>query len=122
MGRKINPLSNPQESLAKKTAIEEILNHAKVIANTNAASWLPQRRYLQKVLWSLSITELNKWTIVDTEAILSKLRDKDPKSKQIAYLEEIVKAQGIALVTVSHDNSYLEKSERAIAEGRRLGR
>jgi len=118
MGRKISPLSSPEESLAKKKAIDEILNEARALANTDAASWLPQRRYLQKVLWSLSVTELKKWTVFDTGAILSKLEGKDPKSKQIAKLEELVQALGFAASQISGDKSYFEKAQRGIAEAR----
>ena len=122
MGRRISPLTSPGESVAKKKAIEEILNEARLLANTNAAYWLPQRRYLQKVLWSLSLAELNKWTIVDTRAVLAKLQGKDPKSRQIAKLEELVRAQAIALNILSGDKSYFEKSEQGIAEAREAGR
>lgn len=122
MGRKISPLSSLEESVAKKMAIEEILNEAQLLANTNAAYWLPQRRYLQKVLWSLSLAELNKWTIGDTGAVLAKLQGKDPKSKQIAQLEGLVRAEAKALFILSGDEGYLEKSEQGIAEAREVGR
>ena len=120
MGRKISPLNTLEESLAKKKAIEEILINAKVLASTDAASWLPKRRYLQKVLWGLSVAELKKWTSVDTAAILSKLEGKDPKSKQIAKLEEMVEALGFAATTISGDKEYKEKAYQAIAEAREI--
>ena len=120
MGRKISPLNTPEESLAKKQAIEEILINAKVLAHTDTASWLPKRRYLQKTLWSLSVAELKKWTSVDTAAILSKLEGKDPKSKQIAMLEKVVEALGFAATSASGDKEYLEKARQAISEGREI--
>jgi hypothetical protein len=122
MGRKISPLSSLEESLAKKMAIEKILDEARILANTNAVYWLPQRRYIQKVLWSISLAELKKWTTVDTGAILAKLQGKDPKSRQIAKLEELVRAEATALFILSGDNGYLEKSEQGIAEAREAGR
>ena len=35
--------------------------------------WLPLRRYLQRVLWSLSLTELNKWKNSDSMELLAEL-------------------------------------------------
>jgi len=118
MGRKISSLNTPEESLAKKKAIEEILISAKVVASTDVTSWLPKRRYLQKVLWGLSVAELESWTLVDTAAILSKLEGKDPKSKQIAKLEELVEALGTAASIISGDQQYLEGAHQGIREAR----
>ena len=106
--------------MAKKKAIEEILISAKALASTDAATWLPKRRYLQKVLWGLSVAELQKWTLVDTAAILAKLEGKDPKSKQIAKLEEMVQALGFAASTISGDKQYLEKAQQVISEAREI--
>jgi hypothetical protein len=122
MGRRINPLSNPEESLAKKKAIEKIITEAKAMANTDVATWLPQRRYLQKTLWSLSLAEIDQWTILDTAAILAKLQGRDPRSKQIACLEELVNAEAIALVVLSHDKDWLEKAKMGITQARDIGR
>ena len=120
MGRKISPLNTPEESLAKKQAIEKILINAKVLASTDAASWLPKRRYLQKVFWGLSVAELKEWNSVDTAAILSKLEGKDPKSKRIAQLEEIVKALGFAAATESGDKKYIKMAQQGISEAREI--
>lgn len=122
MGRKINPLSNPEESLAKKKAIEKIITEAKTMANTNASTWLPRRRYLQKTLWRLSLAEINQWTILDTTAILAKLQGSDPRSKQIAFLEELVNAEAMALEVLHHDKDWLEKAKMGIAQARDIGR
>ena len=120
MGRKISSLNTPEESLAKKKAIEKILIDAKVLASTDAADWLPKRRYLQKVLWGLSVAELQKWTPVDTAAILDKLEGKDPKSKRIAALEEMVMALGIAATALSGDQQYIDKAHLAIAQAKEI--
>ncbi len=120
MGKKINPLNTLEESFAKKKAIEKILIDAKVLASTNIADWLPKRRYLQKVLWGLSVAELQKWTPVDTAAILDKLEGKDPKSKRIAALEEMVMALGIAATALSGDQQYIDKAHLAIAQAKEI--
>ena len=120
MGRKISSLNTPEESLAKKKAIEKILIDAKVLASTDAADWLPKKRYLQKVLWGLSVAELQKWTPVDTAAILDKLAGKDPKSKRIARLEEMVEALGIAATAFSGDQLYIDSAYQAIAQAKKI--
>ncbi len=122
MGRRVSLLSNPEESLAKKTTIEGILNQAKFTANANAATWLPFRRYLQKVLWSLSLAELKAWTLNDTTAIWDKLQGNDPRSKQIAQLEELVRAQALAISIYTKDKNIVDEVEKEIIRLRNLGR
>lgn len=68
-------LDDEVEVLDKKQLIEAILveagdDHGK---NLPKLRWLPLRRYLQKVLWSLSMPELKAWGKTDSLKLLLEL-------------------------------------------------
>ncbi|GAH26686.1 unnamed protein product [marine sediment metagenome] len=73
MARKV--LGDDVELQDKKELIESILVSAGKGHGDNLPKlrWLPLRRYLQKVLWSLSMSELKAWGKTDSLKLLLEL-------------------------------------------------
>ena len=74
MARKVL-LVDEVELQDKKQRIEKVLVEAGDVMGDNLPKlrWLPLRRYLQRVLWSLSMPELKAWRKNDSLMLLLEL-------------------------------------------------
>ncbi|MBA7684575.1 hypothetical protein ES703_92980 [subsurface metagenome] len=82
MARKVL-LVDENEAMDKKQLIERILIEAGKDLGDNLPKlrWLPLRRYLQRVLWSLSMPEVKAWKKNDSLKLLLEL-DKRNESRE----------------------------------------
>ena len=82
MARKVL-LVDENEAMDKKQLIERILIEAGKDLGDNLPKlrWLPLRRYLQRVLWSLSMPEVKAWKKNDSLKLLLEL-DKCNESRE----------------------------------------
>ncbi len=76
-------LDDEVETWDKKQLIEKVLIEAGKDHGDNLPKlrWLPLRRYLQRVLWSLSLPELRAWNKTDSLKLLLEL-DKRNQAKE----------------------------------------
>lgn len=81
---KKNELTDDFEREEKKRIIERLLMKAYEDLGSimPKLTWLPKRRYLQRVLWSLSLTELQQWKPHDSYMLILELQMRDTEKKR----------------------------------------
>lgn len=81
---KKNELSDDFERQEKKRIVERLLTEAYNDLGSALPKlvWLPLRRYLQRVLWSLSMAELRQWSKHDSTMLILELQKRNMARKR----------------------------------------